>query len=450
MNPILRDLLWSLAVLGFLGGCFLGVRALGVRTGLSPELSRKLVHISMAVAVLPFPWIFAHRATVVILGLLATGGLFGMRLFASKGDGELGGVLYRVGRIRSVGELVYPPAVVVTYLIAPSPVGYVIPILVLGFADGMAALVGTEYAKKSISAERESPKSFEGAVAFFCAAFICVASPLLLFSNLPGPTILLVTVLTAAISALLELVCSFGLDNFLIPFLISVFLRRLTSLTAAQLTVSLGLLLVFLAVAGYCIRKLNITKLGAVEALLVLFLTTLLGDFYWVAAPFILSLTYAVLPSLTVAERERPLNYHDVEANLIPGAMIIVVGAILGMPAPVFWIYSVYYACLTAKNYTLRLYNYYPERRYTSVIGVLRAVLLQLVPSAGIWYAAYGSIPGFFYVALAILAVILELALSAAIVRRYDFPTISLRLGWICSLSSVLFAALAALIPRLF
>lgn len=446
MNPILRDLLWVLAVLGFLGGCFLGVRALSRRSLLKPELSRKLVHMAMAAAVLPFPWLFTFRATVVILGALATIGLLGMRLFAA-GDSELGGVLYRVGRLRSVGELVYPPAVVITYFIAPTPVDYLISILVLGFADGMAALVGTEYAKKSISAQRESPKSFEGAVAFFCAAFICVVSPLLLLSELPGPVILLVSALVAVISALLELVCSFGLDNFLIPFLISVFLRRLTSLSLTQLTTSFVLLLVYLAIAVLFIRRFNVTKLGAVEALLVIFLTTLLGDYYWVAAIFILAFTYSVLPSLSHDEQERPLNYHDVETNLIPGVLIIVAGALAGMSPVVFWLYSTYYACLTAKNHLLRLYNYFPGRSHIFAAALLRGVLLQLLPAVGIYTAVNGGPPGIVYLAAAVLAVMLELVLSAAVVRRYDFPTISIRLGWICSLSAVVLAAAMALIP---
>jgi len=440
MNTILSDLLWAFAVLLFLGGCFLGVKSAQKRRDLPPELSRKMVHMAMAVAVLPFPWIFHYRLTVVVLGVLATSGLLYLRLFASKGD-ELGGVLYRVERLGSVGELVYPAAVVIAYLIAPTREGYVVPILVLGFADSMAALVGTEYAKMQLAVERESPKSFEGAVAFFFSAFVCVVSPLLLFSRLEGPMILLVSLLVAAMSTLLELVCPMGLDNFFIPVLIAVFLNRLTAYTLPSLFLYFLLLMLYAAVALLFARKKNITRLGVVEALLAVLLTTLLGDFFWVVAPLILFFTYSVFPSLSQAERERPLNYHDVENNLIPGLLMLAVGTLFVAPSLLFWVYSTYYACLTAKNHYLRIYNYFPGQGGSSPAAAFaRGFLLQIAPGALLYRTAYGAFPTLPHFALASASVLLVLAVSDAVVRRYNFPHISLRLGWISGLISMLFA----------
>ncbi|MDR0433784.1 MAG: hypothetical protein LBH21_01815 [Gracilibacteraceae bacterium] len=445
MNPVLTDFLWSGAVLGFLGLCFLGVNALRRRALVSSELSRKLVHMAMAAAVLPFPWMFTYPVTVVVIGVLATAGLLTVRLLSARKNLSLGGVLYGVGRERSVGELVYPPAVVVTFLIAPTPQEYVIPIMTLGFADSIAALVGVEYAKLPLAAERESPKSLEGAVAFASAAFFCVVSPLLLLSDLPGPMILLVALLMAALSAMLELVCALGLDNFFIPFFISVFMRRLYAYDAVRLSLTLGVLLVGLAAAFYFIRQKNVTRLGAVEAVLALFLTALLGEYYWVAAPLLLVFSYSVFPSLSKEERERPLNYHDVETNLIPGLLIVIAGSLLGMPPWVFWVYSAYYACLTAKNYSLRLLNFFPQRRGARLTALVRACLLQLLPAAAIFGAVYGAWPAAFALALAIAAVLLEIALGDIVAHRTNFPAISLRMGWITSLTSAAFAVLAAI-----
>jgi dolichol kinase len=445
MNPVLADFLWACAALGFLALCFLGASALRRRVAMSPELSRKLVHMAMAAVVLPFPWLFTYRGTVVIIGVLATAGLLTLRLRSLRQGAGFGSILYGVDRARSVGELVYPPAVVVTYLIAPTPQDYVIPILVLGFADSIAALVGTEYAKLPLAAERESPKSLEGAVAFACAAFICVVSPLLLLSDWPGHMILLVSLLMAALSSMLELVCSLGLDNFFIPFFISVFLRRLYAYDEVRLLISLVILLVCLSAAFYYTRRMNFTRLGAVEALLALFLTGLFGGYYWLVAPLVLAFSYSVFPSLSVAERERPLNYHVIETNLIPGLLMIIAGSLLGMAPWGFWMYSAYYACLTAKNYSLRLFNFFPQLPGALPTAWARGCLLQLLPAAGIYRVAYGAWPPVFALAWAMGAILLEIVLCDVVARRANFPLISLRLGWISGLSSAAFGILAAI-----
>ena len=448
MNAVLSDFLWACAVLGFLGLSFFGVRALQTRAEIKPELSRKLVHMAMAVAVLPFPWIFANQATVGIIAGLATAGLLAVRMLAPKGERDIGGVLYRVGRLRSVGELVYPLAVAAAYYMAPSPELYLIPILVLGFADSMAALVGTEYAKRQLAAQRESPKSAEGAVAFFSAAFICVVSPLLLFSELNGRVIFLVALLSAFMAMLLELVCSFGLDNFFIPFFIAIFLRGITLYDTNRLWLSFGLMLCYLIVAIFFIRRQHVTILGVAQALLVLFLGTLLGGMHWAAAPVIMAFTYSAMPALLPEERARPLNYHDVETNFIPGLVIIVAGSLVGMPPLAFWIYSSYYACMTAKNHILRMYHYFPKDKRSVLLSCLRGVLWQLLPAAVMYRFIYAEFPGVMYVVWAVMAVLAEILISIWLARKNIFPIISIRLGWICSLSSLVLAAGMVILGR--
>ena len=447
MNTVVLDTLWALVTLGFLGLCFLGVRAVQSRIQMKAELSRKLVHMAMAVAVLHFPWTFTNRITVGIIAGIATAGLLAVRLFAPKGESDLGGVLYRVGRIKSVGELVYPPAVAAVYYIAPTPEMYVIPILVLGFADSMAALVGTEYARRQLAAQRESPKSMEGAVAFFSAAFICVISPLLLLSALSGPVILISALLAAFLATLLELVCSFGLDNFFLPFFIVVFLQSITRFDIGQLWFSFGLMLCYLAVAVFFLKKKkHITTLGVAEALLVLFLGTLLGGLHWAVAPVVLSFTYSVLPALRPEERARPLNYHDVESNFVPGLLIVIAGSLMGMPPLAFWVYSAYYACMTAKNHTLRMHNYFPQSKYALHWAFLRGLVLQLAPAVLICRIMPGGVPPLRYIIWALAAMLTEILLVKYISRRFSFPEVSIRVGWISSMSSLVLVAVMLLI----
>ena len=76
----------------------------------SPELSRKIIHVTLGLTVLSFPYVFESHITVMILGLLSFLALFALRKvpFLRKKFGE---GLFGVER-KSYGEIYFIAAVV--------------------------------------------------------------------------------------------------------------------------------------------------------------------------------------------------------------------------------------------------------------------------------------------------------------------------------------------------
>ncbi len=93
MNPWLGIALVLGALVILLGG----VGALGRRCGWSAEVSRKLVHVSMGLVCLSFPWVFGAAWPVAVLAVLASLALLGVRRLPVLRS-RLGGALHGVGR----------------------------------------------------------------------------------------------------------------------------------------------------------------------------------------------------------------------------------------------------------------------------------------------------------------------------------------------------------------
>ena len=98
MNPFLGIAI----ILCTLGALMLGVKLLQAG-GIDPELARKLVHMGMGIACLPFPWLFSAPWPVWILAGMAAVALAALRTVPVLRR-ELGGVLHGVQRA-SFGEV---------------------------------------------------------------------------------------------------------------------------------------------------------------------------------------------------------------------------------------------------------------------------------------------------------------------------------------------------------
>ncbi len=87
-----------------------------------------------------------------------------------------------------------------------------------GFGDAAAALVGKRFGKHSIEGKHiEGRKSWEGTIAMFMVSFLCVAVLLTLRSGMAWHTCLLISVITAAVSAAVELFSLDGFDTIMCP-----------------------------------------------------------------------------------------------------------------------------------------------------------------------------------------------------------------------------------------
>ena len=168
-----------------LSGCMLLAKMVQKRFNPPAEIARKLVHVFIGTVALSFPYLFHNRVTALVLSLVMFVVVFTLRVRHLKKK-EVGSYLYSVERsARSLGELVFPIAIGSTFWMAKrDPILYFIPILILTYADTVAAIVGTRLKKGNLSAEREDEKSLGGTIAFAITAFICVFVILAIYSDM--------------------------------------------------------------------------------------------------------------------------------------------------------------------------------------------------------------------------------------------------------------------------
>lgn len=172
------------------------------------ERCRKAAHVALGLVCLPLPWLGLPAATVGLLALIGLGLLLLIRKQPHMRQ-SFGTALYGVRRA-SLGELLFPVAIGLTYLLAQgNALLYCLPMLLLTLADPAAALVGKRYG-------RGSGKSLAGSLAFFAVALLCSVGALLL-AGLPLAAVAGVAVGVSLVATLIERLAGWGLDNLLIP-----------------------------------------------------------------------------------------------------------------------------------------------------------------------------------------------------------------------------------------
>ena len=87
-----------------------------------------------------------------------------------------------------------------------------------GFGDAAAALVGKRFGQYYIEGKLvEGKKSLEGTFAMFVVSFISVFIILIAYSSLNWYSYLLIAIITAAVSAVVELYTKGGMDTLTCP-----------------------------------------------------------------------------------------------------------------------------------------------------------------------------------------------------------------------------------------
>jgi phytol kinase len=168
-----------------------------------------------------------------------------------------------------------------------------VPILVLTFADAVAALVGVRYGQHKYQATG-GRKSIEGSSAFFLAAFFSAHVPLLLASDLGRPETLLIGITFGLLLTMVEAVAWSGLDNLFIPIVGYLLLKTYVKLPADELVWRLAVTFL-LSVIAWLARGRLWNDAGLILAILFGYACANLGGWEWLAVAAIVFVAVAWL-----------------------------------------------------------------------------------------------------------------------------------------------------------
>jgi phytol kinase len=199
------------------------VRVIAARFAWSAELQRKAVHVATGAYAMALPALFSEHWPVLLLVAVTLVVMLILRQ-PRIASGGLGAAIHSVER-KSYGDMLF--AVAVGFLFFRSvgvPILYVLPLAVLTLSDTAAALAGSTYGRRHFTVE-DGVKSYEGVAMFFLVTWIIAMVALLLLTDVPRITVVLLGVIIAAFGALVEADSWRGLDNLFLPIGLHLFLE---------------------------------------------------------------------------------------------------------------------------------------------------------------------------------------------------------------------------------
>jgi phytol kinase len=290
----------------YLSGMYVALHFIKNKYELSPEISRKMVHIGLGLTTLSFPWLFYETWPIWLMCAVSVIALVGLR--HKKFKNNLGQALHGVER-HSYGEICFPLSVAVLFQLShEEPVFYLVPILVLTLADAFAAIVGVRYGKSHYDAA-EGIKSIEGSLFFFITAFLCIQIPLLLMTDFSNSHIILVSLFIALLITLCEAVAWQGLDNLFIPLGAYLILTKYLKFEISMLLM-LTVILIGIMIAGLYFRKRSTMNLSALLACIIL------GFLYITFEPLIFVIPLSMLLFYSFISRKEHAQLKDAHTVL--------------------------------------------------------------------------------------------------------------------------------------
>ena len=343
------------------------------------EQLRKLAHIGTGALTMTFPWIFSSYVPVVVVCSLSLLLLLGIQYYGPL-QARLSGVLHGVKR-QSRGDLYFPVSVAILFtLTRGNKLFYVVPILVLTFADTVAALLGEQYGKHGY-ASIGGIKSMEGSIGFFTTAFFAVHIPLLLFTQLGRPETLLIAADIGLIVTLLEAIAWRGLDNIFIPLGVFGLLHIYSGMPLRYLIARLIVAIVLLIFVRLYRSRTTLETSALLASTLVLYASWGLGGWRWLIAPATLFVTYTLFCPDKQSREDRTHNVYSVISVSSAGLAWLFFAQIKDGFA-LFFPYTLSYAIhLSILRQTLGAFSK-PERRarWIRPLLVIESWLVMFVP----------------------------------------------------------------------
>jgi phytol kinase len=180
------------------------------------EMTRKFVHITVGVTVAFWPYLLSWNQIRFLSLAFAVVVVLSQYLNIFK-------AIHSVER-PTWGELMFAVAVGVMTFMTHDPIVYSTAILQMSLADGFAAVIGTRFGKSNSYRVFRQRKSWAGTVAFFIVSMLLLVG----YTVIADVTITwYYLALLAALTALIENISVRGLDNLLVPIVITAGLRLL-------------------------------------------------------------------------------------------------------------------------------------------------------------------------------------------------------------------------------
>ena len=224
------------------------------------------MHIASGLLAATFPWLFDSSLPVIAVCTASLIAMLGIRYVGSL-NRYCGSVLGGVAR-KSLGEVYFPIAVALTYVLADGNVAfYLAPILVMTFSDTAAAFVGLRYGRHRFPT-RDGNKSLEGCSAFYLTSVPCTVLPLKMWTSLPLWEIVALTIFLVGLLTVVEARSWAGIDNLAVPVVGAGFLQVTAMLPGNLILVILvmamvaGLIDTSFAIATRCAERRESRRLA--------------------------------------------------------------------------------------------------------------------------------------------------------------------------------------------
>jgi phytol kinase len=390
----LADRTW-LAIAAALGGflvLFGGLQVFTRLTSARPETTRKMFHTGSGALTLTFPFLFRETWPVLLLtgasALLVTA----VKLLPAL-RARFGGVANRVER-PTFGEVYFPISVALLFWLTrgSDPLLFVIPILMLTFADATCALVGARY---GLTRYVGASKSVEGSVAFVAVAFLCVHVQLLLWSETGRAESLLIAATLALLVMLLEGSAWRGLDNLFIPIGGYFLLRAYLPLDAAALLPRFVVTIVLVALIVFARQRTTLEDDSLVAGAFLCYVAWAVMGWPWLVGPLAIVVGYRWLSPATADNSRR---MHDVPAVLsvwAPAIGWLALARASGEPAMLFP-YTVVFGAHLAMFGTSRLGFQFPNTPLAALFwrAVITSWVIVMVPYLVVTGAATSNLVG--------------------------------------------------------
>ncbi len=212
MNSNIVGLIASFA---FLGIVIVFAFVLGKKTTISSETMRKIIHIGVS------NWWFLEISLFTTLSYAIVGPIFFIisnTLFTFLDWGRFIGMS---DRKRNYGLIYFPVTLLLLVIlqyqgILPS-IACTIGVLVMGYGDGLATLIGRKWGKRKLRIP-SGGKTWLGTLVMFVVSFLITFFALMIISLSVGSA-LGIALLVGVVAAFVEAVTPLGLDNLTVPLL---------------------------------------------------------------------------------------------------------------------------------------------------------------------------------------------------------------------------------------